>query len=323
MGTYGLGFSEQVVAAPPPQRSPAGQALALLALVCRSLTSSTPSMRPRPRTSPITECLSMSRLWGRGGGRGQGRHEGHFRLRRCTRCPAGQQAQQPARPGSSRAAPETSPHSPQVAQQVPPNLHTVGLQPLLVNHPQHRPPRRHRHRVAACGTGRGRGRRRRNASSAAPRTSAQPPARPAHRGGLNATATSGPRTKGVEVQALRHDGRDLGGGDHRRKRQPVADALGHGDNVGDHALGGVRVGGCEGGWGRRVWREGWFTLEQDEGQRVTLCCAARRGAQHHNPSPPPTLTPTWFWKPQYAEPVRPNPVCTSSAMHSPPASRTI
>mmetsp|Transcript_27549 Transcript_27549/g.70159 ORF Transcript_27549/g.70159 Transcript_27549/m.70159 type:complete len:202 (+) Transcript_27549:459-1064(+) len=34
------------------------------------------------------------------------------------------------------------------------------------------------------------------------------------------------------------------------------------------------------------------------------------------------VTP-WFWKPQYAEPVRPNPVCTSSAMQMPPASRMI
>lgn len=34
------------------------------------------------------------------------------------------------------------------------------------------------------------------------------------------------------------------------------------------------------------------------------------------------MTP-WFWKPQYAVPVRPKPVCTSSAMQMPPASLII
>jgi hypothetical protein len=34
-------------------------------------------------------------------------------------------------------------------------------------------------------------------------------------------------------------------------------------------------------------------------------------------------TTPWFWKPQKAVPVRPKPVCTSSAMHTPPCARTI
>lgn len=44
------------------------------------------------------------------------------------------------------------------------------------------------------------------------------------------------RTKGVEVQALRHDGGNLGRGHHRGQGQPVADAFGHGHNVRDDAL---------------------------------------------------------------------------------------
>lgn len=43
-------------------------------------------------------------------------------------------------------------------------------------------------------------------------------------------------TKGVEVQAGRQHLRNLGRSHHGRQGQPVADALGHGDNVGEDAL---------------------------------------------------------------------------------------
>lgn len=68
----------------------------------------------------------------------------------------------------------------------------------------------------------------------------------------------------------------------------------------------------------------WMRLDRAAATSGVVTTAARG-----RPLPMPfaivTMSGTtpWFWKPQKALPVRPKPVCTSSAMHTPPCARTI
>ena len=144
-----------------------------------------------------------------------------------------------------------------------------------------------------------------------------------------ASAAHGVAPKGVEVQLCSQGVGNLWRGHHCRKWQPIADALRRYDLL------------------SRVHRPRskhrspkhakpamprWTSC-----QNRPRCChadlagplislALSTGGRHQKLRTLAIVTMSgctpWFWKPQKWDPVRPKPVCTSSAMHTPPAALT-